>query len=349
MMKSVSDLEARLGALREQTNETPLFNPAFQLSLELSREIEAGELKLDMVEAMIAELECDALQSRARRLRRLVEPVGIDANLSDLCRMTSQRMTRTSHATAPGGNGRSCTASSPPTRPSCFPLPRPRQSSLPHLRKRISTTPPASQRSDRPDDHARFRTRARARGDRQRRRRARPAGLRPAGPRRASSWPEEWHDLKPMPFRFASWVGYDMDGRTDIKWYDSIGFRLAEKAVRLERYVASLEAIDADHRLLAELRAATAYAQERADDFAGDLTDPERLSAAANRLTADDPAKLLSLTPLIDALEEEAAPPKPPAPSSSRRLPPRCAPTGWARAGSTSASTPASFTTRSAA
>ncbi len=81
-MQSVADLSARLGALHERTSETPLFNPVFQLSLELSREIEAGELTLQTISAMIAELECDALQSRARRLRRLVQPVGIAANLT---------------------------------------------------------------------------------------------------------------------------------------------------------------------------------------------------------------------------------------------------------------------------
>src|SRR3546814_1119011 len=48
----------------------------------------------------------------------------------------------------------------------------------------------------------------------------------------AANWPDRWHELRPLPFRFASWVGYDMDGRTDIKWYDSIRFRLAEKAQR---------------------------------------------------------------------------------------------------------------------
>jgi phosphoenolpyruvate carboxylase len=31
-------------------------------------------------------------------------------------------------------------------------------------------------------------------------------------------WPEEWTAFAPLPFRFASWVGYDMDGRTDIGW-----------------------------------------------------------------------------------------------------------------------------------
>ncbi|MFX8453439.1 hypothetical protein ABTL48_20810, partial [Acinetobacter baumannii] len=31
-------------------------------------------------------------------------------------------------------------------------------------------------------------------------------------------WPGRWLDFRPLPFRFASWVGYDMDGRTDINW-----------------------------------------------------------------------------------------------------------------------------------
>src|SRR5690606_23003787 len=67
-------------------------------------------------------------------------------------------------------------------------------------------------------------------------------------------WPQEWTRLQPLPFRFASWVGYDMDGRTDIGWAQSIGFRLAEKAERLARYLRSLEVIDAGHPLLGDLR-----------------------------------------------------------------------------------------------
>ncbi|WP_341710763.1 phosphoenolpyruvate carboxylase, partial [Erythrobacter sp.] len=69
---------------------------------------------------------------------------------------------------------------------------------------------------------------------------------------------------------------------------------------------ASLEAIDPGHALLDSLRPALAYAEARAADFAADLSTPEALSSAANRLTEDDPHKLLSLAPLIEALEAEA-------------------------------------------
>ncbi|MDP4605381.1 MAG: phosphoenolpyruvate carboxylase, partial [Erythrobacter sp.] len=73
-MKTIAALEARLGALHERTRETPLFNPVFQLSLDLSRALEAGELSLDDLTALVAELECDGLKARARRLRGLLTP-----------------------------------------------------------------------------------------------------------------------------------------------------------------------------------------------------------------------------------------------------------------------------------
>ncbi|MEO1106156.1 MAG: phosphoenolpyruvate carboxylase, partial [Pseudomonadota bacterium] len=122
----------------------------------------------------------------------------------------------------------------------------------------------------------------------------------------AESWPGEWHALTPLPFRFATWVGYDMDGRTDIKWYTSIRFRLAEKAERLARYADELEAIDPAHDAAATLRAGSNHAARSAEDFAGDLTEHQALSDAANRLTYDHPDKLVTLTGIIAELEGQA-------------------------------------------
>ena len=71
-MTSLAALEARLGELHQRTRETPLFNPVFQLSLDLSRDLESGVLSLDKVASLVAELECSGLKSRATRLRGLV-------------------------------------------------------------------------------------------------------------------------------------------------------------------------------------------------------------------------------------------------------------------------------------
>lgn len=74
-MKTPADLATRLGELHRRTAETPLFNPVFQLSLDLSRELEGGSLKLAEIEALVSALECDGLNARAEHLQRLIGPV----------------------------------------------------------------------------------------------------------------------------------------------------------------------------------------------------------------------------------------------------------------------------------
>ena len=85
-MSQIADLHARLHEMHAQTAESPLYNPVFQLSLELSRQIESGDLGYAGLNALVSELECDALQSRASKLHRLLAPVSIadnDAALSN--------------------------------------------------------------------------------------------------------------------------------------------------------------------------------------------------------------------------------------------------------------------------
>ena len=296
-MKTVGDLTSRLQELHQRTEQTPLFNPVFQLSLDLSRKLESGELTLEDCENLIAELECAGLASRANHLRRLTAPAEAGDDLlrgEDDGDFTTFR-TRwenpqlhavfTAHPTfllTPASTQAVAKAASSRDKenPACGIGDRPQITLDYEHAEAMQAIAHAQDARDiivtRLLDHARH------------------------------SWPGEWLDVSPLPFRFASWVGYDMDGRTDIKWSNSISFRLAEKAQRLERYVASLEAIDEGHDLLATLRPAAAYAQDRTEDFRGDLSDPAELSAAANRLTADDPHKLLSLAPIIAALEKEA-------------------------------------------
>ena len=74
-MTGVADLDQRLQELHVRTTETPLFNPVFQLGLELSRKLESGEMTLDTVDALVAELECEGLRARAAKLHRLVSPL----------------------------------------------------------------------------------------------------------------------------------------------------------------------------------------------------------------------------------------------------------------------------------
>ncbi|MBI1188751.1 MAG: phosphoenolpyruvate carboxylase [Alphaproteobacteria bacterium] len=113
-----------------------------------------------------------------------------------------------------------------------------------------------------------------------------------------------WWRIAPAPVRLSTWVGYDLDGRTDIHWAHSLRFRLLEKAAQLRRYVAALEETGVEGALPLAQRLARAAdeADAQAGLFDGDLDDPERTVAAANRLTADGPARLVTLEPILDAL-----------------------------------------------
>ena len=297
-MRTVADLEARLGALHQRTRETPLFNPVFQLSLDLSRALEAGELGLDDLAALVAALECDGLKTRAGKLRGLLAPPPAPAPLADAADDFESFRARwerpqlhavfTAHPTfllAPAQADAVARAASAPG----------------EVDDTVCAVPPTRAAVTLAHEHAAaMAAMARAQDARD----VIVARLLEDARRR---WPADWRSLRPLPLRFASWVGYDMDGRTDIGWHTSIAFRLAEKAERLARYTASLESLDLAHPLLATLKPATAFAQARAEEFAGDLSSAEALAAAANRLTTHSADNLLSLAPLIAALEEEAS------------------------------------------
>ena len=303
-MEHVDDLIERLQQLHERTRETPLFNPVFQLGLDLSRLLEAGETNLNAMETLVEELECASLQTRAKRLRRLVSPVDPEANAQAL----GKSFTEASEFDAFKARWESPALHAVFTAHPTFLLTPGQSEAVAQAASRDSDIGPqmCSATSERPTisldyEHDRaMRALAHAQD-------ARDEIVLQVLRHAAGNWPKQWLELVPLPFRFASWVGYDMDGRTDIKWHTSIGFRLAEKAERLGRYAHTLKSIDPDHELIDTLRAAQRHSQSASRDFVSDLSSPEALSLAANRLTANDPAKLLSLKPLIAQLEAEAA------------------------------------------
>ncbi len=301
--KTVPDLLERLKELHVRTRETPLFNPVFQLGLEVSRALEAGTTDLDTLERLVEELECESLQTRASRLQRNLAPIALEDNRSALDKILEEsdsfeawqdkwetpflHSVFTAHPTfllTPDQSAAVANAASSDdeiTRSVCS----------------ASGERPAVTLDYEHGEVVKALANAQD---------ARSEIVQQLLQHAAQQFPDKWKELSPLPFRFASWVGYDMDGRTDIKWYTSIRFRLSEKSERLERYQAQLRRIDASHHLLEPLRAAAEHAASSAAEFAQDLTAPEDLSAAANRLTSNDPAKLTSLKLIIEALEEEA-------------------------------------------
>ncbi len=297
---TIADLNTRLAQLHQQTAENPQFNPVFQLALDLSRKLESGALSLDAIEALVAELECEGLRVRAARLDRIAGPIAPDANDNAIEALAAQ-----DDFTAFAVHWQRPAAHVVFTAHPTFLLSRAQSEAVRTSASNgdfseASVCVAPAQRDtitlDYEHDEAMAAlTRGQAARDRINAHLFRIA---------AQRWPKKWKSLQPMPFRFASWVGYDMDGRTDISWSTSIRYRLQEKALRLTSYVAALQTVLPS--LAARLDRARAHTQEMAEHFAADLSAPEALSKAANALTADHADKLISLVPVIAELEDEA-------------------------------------------
>jgi len=56
-------------------------------------------------------------------------------------------------------------------------------------------------------------------------------------------WPGEFKVFIPNIINCSTWVGYDLDGRTDIKWIDSFIFRLEEKYLMLQKVDRQLNGV----------------------------------------------------------------------------------------------------------
>ena len=297
---TIADLDARLAELHRRTAETPMFNPVFQLGLELSRALESGTLDLDQVEALVAEMDCEGLRARAARLDRMVSPVSlaendeaVDALASDedftafavRWQRPAAHVVFTAHPTFLLSRAQSEAVTSSASRGD--------------LSAASACAAPAARDTITLDYEHEAALQAIARGQT-----ARDRIVGRLFDIAAARFPKRWKSLQPLPFRFATWVGYDMDGRTDIGWSTSICYRLDEKAMRLAGYVAMLK--DTLPAVAEQLERARAHTADMATRFAADLTDPDALSAAANAIAADHPDKLISLTPIIAKLEEEA-------------------------------------------
>lgn len=301
-MKTSADLRERLKALHRQTAETPLFNPVFQLSLDLSREIERGDLDLAGVAALVDELECEALESRAGHLRDLLSPVAPEANLARLRELVTA--TATDFESFAARWSRPLLHAVFTAHPTFLLTPAQSDAIAQAVASEEDGAVCAASRN-RPAITLDFEhDEAMAAIGRAAHARDMLTGV--VLEVAAATWPDRWTELMPQPYRLATWVGYDMDGRTDIGWSTSLRYRLLEKALRLSGYAKQLAAIDPVHPLIDTLRGAEAHSRDMADRFARDLSTPEALSDVANALTADHADKIITLAPLIDQLVTEA-------------------------------------------
>jgi len=337
------DLVKVLGTLRQIASDDPLVNPIRRLALDLSRRIEAGDLPLAVIEGLIQELTRDAFLARAKRLKAYLgetDPAANDARLTALFeRLAGPEddpvpFERYRAAVERVGFGIVFTAH--PT----FGLKADLRAILAQLACGYRAdghplTPADTARLEqdaaaqphRPDEHIDLAfehaqvenaiAAAQAALDR-----ARAIAIGVA----AKRWPGEWAGLVPRLVTLASWVGYDLDGRTDIGWADTLEKRLSVRAMQLRRYMTELRALIAGARAsqeapglltalaLVESRLALAVkvAEEEAAAFAIDGSDRQAVKALGQILADNDALRLTDLAEimeLIDGAARDAASP----------------------------------------
>lgn len=120
---------------------------------------------------------------------------------------------------------------------------------------------------------------------------------------------KDWITFVPTPISLASWVGYDLDGRTDISWNESLKIRLFEKKKQFKYYAEQLTAIGIQHielanRLLKQLQTAIEIVSRQIEAFQNDLTDHESFVVAANTLSENSGGSLADMRVWKEKLSE---------------------------------------------
>lgn len=294
----LEDLNGRLAMHYERTLEAPLFNPVSQLGFELSRLLEADEIGMDRIAGVVDDYESRAFAARAERFNALLTPVDQDENDERLKALAEEGESFASFARRWERPLMGCVFTAHPT----FMLSGSGYDAL--ARAASGGTAEAVRDGANPtlrgEHEAAMAAIRRAAAARHRMN----AALTESARERFS---DVWRSFRPRPYAFATWVGYDMDGRTDIGWATPILFRLAEKAEQLRRYGERLEPLkDRDARLgeiIDVLARAASHTESIHRAFVEAGKDPARVSAAANQLTADHADRLVSMDSILGQLD----------------------------------------------
>lgn len=129
---------------------------------------------------------------------------------------------------------------------------------------------------------------------------------------------EQAFELRPRLATMASWVGYDLDGRTDIPWHRSYLVRLQEKRAALtdlrERFLAlrhrlgeGPEITRLSRQITGKLDLAIAAVDEQVRALANMGQDSTALARVANVLSKHDGYNLTTTDTLVELVEELGA------------------------------------------
>ena len=131
----------------------------------------------------------------------------------------------------------------------------------------------------------------------------------------AAQFGERAYKFRPKLATVASWVGYDLDGRTDIKWTHSFVLKLQEKCMALSdirtRFLAmkhragdSADIQRIARQITGKLDLAIAAAEKQHEALKEAVGGNRPLAEAANIISSADPYNLVTTEPVVTLLHQ---------------------------------------------
>ncbi|MCK5424718.1 MAG: phosphoenolpyruvate carboxylase [Emcibacter sp.] len=106
-------------------------------------------------------------------------------------------------------------------------------------------------------------------------------------------YPEDWKSLDLKLVTTASWVGFDVDGRDDITWMDSVKYRILMAHRQCEVYLSRWQSEGKVHDLLQQLKDMFASDLNHIPDDAHDVPAVRKLARHMANSRADIPSQIL--------------------------------------------------------
>ncbi len=309
----VDDLRSQLQVFNDRVRDEPKYNPVAQIAYHLSRDLEAGRITTDQLGDLTDKLAIESLKARAAAIAAHVGPIDMTTNRSRLKAAIERLLT---HAATPEAalamlsrRALGIIFTAHPT----FLLSTP-------LRRALARAASGHEVTDwplpmRPDARIALTDEHDAAMDALDAAKVAVAEFTHiAAEVMRDRGVANWRSIDIGYIGLGTWVGYDLDGRTDIRWTDSFRFRLMEKIRQIRRYEREIMriagAITAEpdveaglEELAAKLgrtRKATAAALAA---FSAEKFGPAEMSIAANALTEDYPHKAVSIAPFVAELQ----------------------------------------------
>ena len=287
---------------RDHSRTDPFGSPVLATALAIMRQIDAGTLSLDQLDAVVRHLRDAAFAARAARLSAYVG--GLEGSQSAM-EAVAARLVRPDPHDSPVPF-RTFRASAERTRFAAvftahptFSLPRDIAAALAGAATGNPAPEFASHRPSKPTLTEEFDQAVTAIAHGRDAIDTLTAALLRAA---ASTWPDRWRTLAPKPVILTSWVGYDTDGRTDIGWWDTLRLRLVMKRLQLDRARTQCGEGPAATRLAEALDAVDAQ-------IAACPTgqDPDQVAPFATALVTRRDAALTTTAPVLQLLDEAIA------------------------------------------